>query len=191
MQIIRQSSFKAVPWKNGGGITHEAIRVPPTGETFRWRVSIARIDASGPFSDFAGYHRTMVLLRGAGVALELSDGSRRVLKDAGDMAEFDGALGAECELLDGPCTDLNLIADRSLAPIEARVERLRHPLSMSGGAVTRVVLPIEGSLEVHAGGATAVLEPWDLAVIGTGAAVRLVARGANAATVFVATLSGS
>jgi hypothetical protein len=28
MQIIRNSSFRASPWKNGGGMTHEVIRVP-------------------------------------------------------------------------------------------------------------------------------------------------------------------
>ena len=77
MHIVRQSEFKASPWKNGGGITHEAMREPAGGDEFRWRVSVAHIDACGPFSDFAGYARTMVLLRGGGVALQLSDGSRR------------------------------------------------------------------------------------------------------------------
>jgi environmental stress-induced protein Ves len=43
MRIVRQSQFKASPWKNGGGITHEAMRVPERG-AFRWRVSIAHID---------------------------------------------------------------------------------------------------------------------------------------------------
>ena len=43
IKIIRRSSFTALPWKNGGGITHEAIRVPPTGDAFLWRVSVAQI----------------------------------------------------------------------------------------------------------------------------------------------------
>jgi environmental stress-induced protein Ves len=74
--IIRRSSFTALPWRNGGGITHEAIRVPPTGDAFLWRVSVAQIDSSGPFSDFAGYDRKMVLLRGRGIALEFGSGER-------------------------------------------------------------------------------------------------------------------
>ena len=69
LQIIRRASFTATPWKNGGGITHEAIRVPAGGDTFRWRVSVAHIDASGPFSEFAEYNRKMVLLQGAGIDL--------------------------------------------------------------------------------------------------------------------------
>ena len=77
LQVIRRSSFTATPWKNGGGITHEAIRVPATGDPFRWRISVAHIDASGPFSDFAGYNRKMMLLKGAGIELRFADGARR------------------------------------------------------------------------------------------------------------------
>src|SRR5580698_2085799 len=128
MQIVRQSQFKASPWKNGGGITHEAMRVPEQG-AFRWRVSIAHIDAAGPFSDFAGYARTMVLLRGAGVALKLSDGTQRILRAAGDLAQFNGALGVNCELLNGPCVDLNLMTSNAMELGSVRVERLRAPLT--------------------------------------------------------------
>jgi hypothetical protein len=102
VQIVRQSSFVATPWKNGGGITHEAIRVPASGEPFLWRVSVAHIAASGPFSDFAGYNRKMVLLRGAGVALNFANGEQRELRRIGDLVEFDGALATHCELLGVP-----------------------------------------------------------------------------------------
>src|SRR5271170_5764644 len=118
MRIIRQSDFTATPWKNGGGITHEAIRVPASGDPFRWRVSVAHIEASGPFSDFTGYNRKMVLLRGAGVALAFASGERRVLRNMGDLAEFDGALSTHCELLGGPCVDLNLMVSKSLGEVQ-------------------------------------------------------------------------
>src|SRR6266568_2999843 len=108
LQIIRKSSFTATPWKNGGGITHEAIRVPASGDAYRWRVSVAHIDASGPFSEFAAYNRKMVLLRGAGIELRFADGTHKALRKVGELAEFDGALAAHCELLNGPCVDLNL-----------------------------------------------------------------------------------
>ena len=62
LQVIRRASFTATPWKNGGGITHEALRVPASEYPFRFRVSVAHIDASGPFSEFAEYQRKMVLL---------------------------------------------------------------------------------------------------------------------------------
>ena len=72
MRIIRQSDFTVTPWKNGGGVTREALRVPPRGDSFHWRVSVAQIDRSGPFSEFAAYNRTMVLLRGSGVDLTVA-----------------------------------------------------------------------------------------------------------------------
>jgi uncharacterized protein len=191
MQIVRQSRFKASPWKNGGGITHEAIRAPERG-AFRWRVSIAHIDAPGPFSDFAGYARTMVLLRGAGVALKLSDGSQRIMRAAGDVAQFNGALGVECTLLNGPCVDLNLMTAHAMGPAKVRVERLRGSLPY---AVRKdellVVFPIDAPLQIHpSDGNAAILEPWDLAVLG-GAGEdggRIACREDAACAVFLATL---
>src|SRR5476651_1890462 len=130
MQVIRRSSLVPVPWKNGGGVTHEMIREPPTGDPFLWRVSIAQIDASGPFSNFAGYERNMVLLRGAGLRLRFSAGPDKHLDDIGDMAVFDGAAAPECELNLGPCADLNLMVSASLTGARAWVERLAQPRSL-------------------------------------------------------------
>jgi hypothetical protein len=193
MRIVRQSQFKSSPWKNGGGITHEAMRSPSRGDVFRWRVSVAHIDTSGPFSDFAGYARTMVLLRGAGIALKLSDGTRRDLRAVGEMAQFDGALGVECELLDGPCVDLNLMTSNAMGPVRARIERLQRPLSYAlRTEESMVVFPIDAGVEIRAGdGDATVLEPWDLAVLGGAAALSgRIARCEDAAgAVFLATLS--
>src|ERR1700677_1377525 len=126
IKIIRRSSFTATPWKNGGGITREAIRVPPTGDAFLWRISVAQIDSSGPFSDFAGYDRKMVLLRGRGIALQFGSGERCTLRSVADWVEFDGAMSTCCELLDGPCVDLNLMVSKSLRTA-ARIARLSEP----------------------------------------------------------------
>jgi environmental stress-induced protein Ves len=191
MQIVRQSQFRAHPWKNGGGITHEAMRVPGRG-AFRWRLSIAHIDASGPFSDFAGYARTMVLLRGGGVALKLSDGTQRIMRAAGDLAQFDGALGVECALLNGPCVDLNLMTSNAMGLREVRVERLRGSLPY---AVRKdealVVFPLDAPLQIHpSGGHAAILKPWDLAVLGGSAesAGRIVGHEDAVCAVFLAAL---
>ncbi len=194
MQIVRQSEFKASPWKNGGGITHEALRVPEQGADFRWRVSVAHIDAGGPFSNFTGYGRTMVLLRGGGVVLRLSDGSCRMLRAAGDMAQFDGALGVECELLSGPCVDLNLMASKSMGAVHARVERLQDPRSVRVlDGQSMVVFPIDGAVEVQTSEASGMLEPWDLAVLeGPQAGSAQIAACAGASGfVFLATLESA
>jgi len=172
MQILRKATFKASPWKNGGGITHEVIRVPPDGGVFRWRMSVAQIDASGPFSDFAGYWRTMVLLRGRGVRLAFDGAPPISLSDVGDLAEFDGAQKTDCRLVDGPCTDLNLMVAKSVAHVAASVERLREPRVLPAlPHGVSLVFGISGGLEVECAAGQARLEPWDLAILsadGTG-----------------------
>jgi environmental stress-induced protein Ves len=193
IKIIRRSSFTAIPWKNGGGITHQAIRVPPAGDAFLWRVSVAQIDASGPFSDFAGYDRKMVLLQGHGVALEFGGGERRALRSVGEWLEFDGAISTRCELLDGPCVDLNLIVSKSLRSA-ARTERLREPLRVTAiHGETILIFAIEEPLSLDGGAeACARLGPWDLAIL-KDCSVQLgkLAPGADSApsAVFIATIS--
>jgi environmental stress-induced protein Ves len=167
MQIIRQSAFSAAPWKNGGGITHEAIRVPASGDRFLWRVSVAHIESAGPFSDFSGYRRIMVLLRGAGMRLGFANGAAHALRRVGDLVEFDGAWAAQCELLAGPCVDFNFIVSQSIPVSDAGVRRLAGALAPTprrGDAL--VVFPVDGQVTVQARGVpSATLEPWDLAVI--------------------------
>ena len=174
MQIIRKSSFTATPWKNGGGVTHEVMRVPARGDSFRWRVSVAHIDASGPFSDFAHYHRKMVLLRGTGVALKFADGSHRELRQIGELVEFDGGVPTYCELLGGPCVDLNLMVSKS-THAEARVEAVGEGFLVRGSPLqSTLIFSIEHPLmlETDEGGAGR-LEPWDLAVLsGSGGRLR-------------------
>jgi environmental stress-induced protein Ves len=167
MEIIRKSSLVPVPWKNGGGITHEMIRVPATGDPFLWRVSIAQIDASGPFSNFTGYLRKMVLLRGAGLRLKFGAGPERLLHDIGDMAEFDGAIAPECELLDGPCTDLNLMVSTSVTGVRVWVERLLEPRPLRPsfqGTVLAFAISGIVTIELEHREATR-LQAWDLAVM--------------------------
>jgi uncharacterized protein len=193
LQIIRKSSFTAVPWKNGGGITHEAIRMPTGGDSFRWRVSVAHIDASGPFSDFAAYNRTMVLLRGRGVALKFAGGQQRALRQIGDLAEFDGAVATHCELLDGPCVDLNLMVAKSLHT-EVRVERVVDELRLAAAPFeSSLIFSIEEPLLLTGdAGETQTLEPWDLAVLSRcGARIRKMPAGNLSApgAVFFATIS--
>jgi environmental stress-induced protein Ves len=193
LQIIRKSAFGSVPWKNGGGITHEALRVPEAGDPFRWRVSVAHIDASGPFSDFSGYSRLMVLLRGTGVTLKFNGGESRELRSVGELIEFDGAGQTYCELLDGPCVDFNLMVATSIK-VDARVARLDAGIAVAASQEqSTVIFGIDDPLLLESnGGETVTLEPWDLAVIrGSGARLNRVASGSipTVGSVFVATLN--
>jgi len=153
------------------------MRVPAGGDPFLWRVSVAHIDSSGPFSDFAGYSRNMVLLRGAGLTLKFGNGEQRVLRKIGDSAAFDGAMPTQCELLQGPCVDLNFMSSKSLradarivhldqgptalsAPDSALIFSLEAPLLLDGDA--------RDSGDLGDLGDAVRLEPWDLAVFSRG-----------------------
>jgi environmental stress-induced protein Ves len=168
LTIIRQSSFTAVPWKNGGGITREAMRVPPGGDPFLWRLSVAHIDSSGPFSDFAGYSRSMVLLRGAGLTLKFGNGEQRDLRRTGDSVEFDGAMPTHCDLLQGPCVDLNFMVSKSLRA-DARVVRVDQSPTALAAPQSALIFSVEAPLLLQGDAGQPVrLEPWDLAVFSQG-----------------------
>jgi uncharacterized protein len=171
LKIIRQSSFTATPWKNGGGTTYEAMRVPLGGDAFLWRVSVAHIDSSGPFSDFAGYSRSMVLLRGAGLTLKFGNGEQRVLQKIGDSAAFDGAMPTRCELLQGPCVDLNFMSSKSLRA-DARIVRLDQGPTALSAPDSALIFSLEAPLlldgDAGDAGDAVRLEPWDLAVFSQG-----------------------
>ena len=49
MWILRESNYVTVPWKNGGGLTREILKVPADADAFDWRLSLATIAAPGPF----------------------------------------------------------------------------------------------------------------------------------------------
>jgi environmental stress-induced protein Ves len=122
---VAAAKYRTVPWRNGGGVTAE-IAVEPEGATvdtrFLWRLSLARIDRSGPFSPFEGYDRTIALVSGAGMVLNFRDrGSARVDKPMQPLA-FSGEWAPGCALIGGPTEDFNVMTDR--ARIRHRVERL-------------------------------------------------------------------
>jgi environmental stress-induced protein Ves len=193
LKVIRKDSFTRTVWKNGGGVTHEAIRVPPSGEPFSWRVSVAHIEKSGPFSDFAGYERKMLLLQGRGLRLTFGDGRRSELRDVGDCVEFDGATSAHCDLLDGPCIDLNLMTSKSLRT-HAQIERLHGSFAATAGAgQTLLVFSLSAVLQLgDQAGENTRLNPWDLAVASQGTVLlEAVEPGtpAEPIAVFIATIS--
>ena len=72
MRILRAENYRRMRWKNGGGETAE-IAVFPEGaglDEFDWRISMARVEAGGPFSRFPGVDRTLSILEGEGMVLE-------------------------------------------------------------------------------------------------------------------------
>lgn len=66
-RLLETSTFRRMPWKNGGGVTTEiaAERDPGSDDfDFAWRVSLAEMRASGPFSRFPAFDRLIMQLDG-------------------------------------------------------------------------------------------------------------------------------
>jgi hypothetical protein len=122
---FRRGDLNAQPWKNGGGMTCEVASWPPnsTLADFDWRVSIAHIKSSGPFSTFPGVDRVITLLGGSGVVLTAADGSlTHRLDQALQPFAFAGEAQIEADLLGSASDDFNVMTRR--ATCSARVQVL-------------------------------------------------------------------
>lgn len=116
------ASLAATPWKNGGGATQEILCWPPGAglDAFEWRVSVATIAASGPFSVFAGVARTIMLLDGDGVELH-GDGVQHRLDVPHEPFHFAGETPMACTLLGTASRDFNVMARRAGGTAEVRM----------------------------------------------------------------------
>lgn len=136
------AQLPTMPWKNRGGITRE-IACQPTGsnlQDFHWRLSIAEIAASGPFSAFAGMDRVITLLAGDGVRLHSrAAGVDHLLQQALQPFAFSGDVPLDCDVLGHACQDFNVMVRRSFG--SAQVTREHQPWA----------LPAHGALLVHRG----------------------------------------
>ncbi len=115
MRLIRSGDYRRMPWKNGGGETVE-IEISPPGaslEAFDWRISMAHVASSGPFSRFPGIDRTLAVVSGAGIRLSVAGrGTVSLDCDAPPFA-FSGDDPAAAELIDGAIDDLNAMTRRA------------------------------------------------------------------------------
>ena len=112
--LIPYAGLESAPWKNGGGSTTE-IAIAPLGATvdkFDWRISLATIASSGPFSTFPGVDRTLALVEGPGVQLDIGDEGRFVLSEDDPIVEFAGESAVMATLDGGATTDFNVMTRR-------------------------------------------------------------------------------
>lgn len=128
-QLIQYASLRPAPWKNGGGSTTEIAVSPPGAglDEFDWRISLATIAQSGPFSCFPGIDRSLALVDGEGVLLDFGD-ERFVLSPSEPLIEFAGEDAVHATVTGALTTDFNVMTRRG---------RCRHrlePLVVRGRA---------------------------------------------------------
>jgi hypothetical protein len=159
MNIIRFAELKAVPWKNGLGITRE-IAVEPSGATmdeFVWRVSIADVDTASPFSRFPGIDRTIVLLEGDGFTMRLDGEREHALTTPCMPFAFAGEAAVEVTLAGGATRDFNLMVRRGLA--RGAIDVVHGPATLTLDSENALLYLVQGeaiigdavAAPVHAG----------------------------------------
>ena len=138
VQHLKAKDFIRQPWKNGGGFTTELARAP------LWRLSVAEVGQSGPFSDFAGFERTLMLLSGDGIELDFDQAPSVRIDRPEEPFVFDGGWKTHCRLLGGPVTDMNLMVIRESVRTTLRVLHLPAGPTMLIAAPTSLYYVLRG-----------------------------------------------
>src|SRR5687767_15094371 len=104
MHILRAENYRRMRWKNGGGETAEIAVSPDSAglDGFEWRVSMATVEAGGPFSLFSGVDRTLSVLEGEGIVLDVEDHLPVTLTAASAPYSFPADAATNAELVGGP-----------------------------------------------------------------------------------------
>lgn len=133
VRLLRFHELPVVPWRNGGGVTREVAALGAPGSDFLWRLSIATVSADGPFSRFTGIDRTIAVLAGRGMALELPD--RTVsLSTESEPFGFVGEAPVHARIIAGETTDLNTMTRRGQFTHAMRRLPAAGRLSITGAA---------------------------------------------------------
>lgn len=107
MKLIRSSEYQRKLWKNGRGSTLEIAR-EGMGEEFDWRLSMADLNESGPFSNFAGMNRVLVLLEGSEIIISHAEVAQAKTLGLREAYSFNGDWHTQAQVT-GPGRDFNLI----------------------------------------------------------------------------------
>lgn len=140
VRLLAADRRHTTPWRNGAGTTTQVAAGPQPAafEDPGWRISIATIASSGPFSDYPGVDRVITLLRAAGpdpgasLALVV-DGRAHTLEPFVPHA-FSGDSDVSAVLRGGRARALNVMTRRAGWGAEVDVPApLTSSLPLSGG----------------------------------------------------------
>jgi hypothetical protein len=165
MRVIRAADCKKMPWKNGGGETTE-IAVSPDGasvDNFDWRLSMATVASSGPFSLFAGIDRTLAVLDGDGLSLTVGGMGTTELIAGSAPLSFPGDAPAVARLIGGTVTDLNIMTRRGRLGHTMRRLEVAGVVELSVTAPELLVFCHSGSCHIANGDQAAMLDVADTA----------------------------
>jgi uncharacterized protein len=115
MRHLRANRRIAMPWKDGGGFTHEVAIYPANTSwaDFGWRISIASMPQDAIFSSLPGVARILAVLEGT-LRLTIDGEQQPALYPMALPAYFDGASAVEAVILSTAVLNLNLMVRRNI-----------------------------------------------------------------------------
>lgn len=113
-QLVFADDHLRMTWANGQGQTIELLRYPNGSslDDMEFRISVANINQAGPFSQFPGLERKLLLLDPSEIVLDI-DGESKALSQFGQLA-FDGESATELTSLTTPARDLNVMCRKGM-----------------------------------------------------------------------------
>ncbi len=150
-RVLRPSDYQAMPWKNGGGVTTEIWKaLSPSGEML-WRLSIADVERDGPFSEFPGIDRSIMVIEGKGMELAVAGQEIRRLDRLFEPFAFSGDAKTDCRLIGGPIRDFNLMVARTYGSSALRVLHLAPGETTSFAENVAALHVLRGRIETESG----------------------------------------
>jgi environmental stress-induced protein Ves len=162
VRVLRARDHRRMAWANGGGTTYEVTTWPAVAglDAFDWRISLADIDEGGPFSAFPGIDRTLVLVDGDAMVLDVDGVAMPLARH--DVVRFAGEQAVSCTLTEGPTRDLNVMTRRGRCTASVEVVQLKdEPLPLAPADDALAVICLEGLVRID----DEVLAPRDVALV--------------------------
>jgi environmental stress-induced protein Ves len=161
MRHLPEHEYRRVRWKNGLGWTTEIAVDPPEGE-WDWRISIATVDADSEFSRFPGIDRSLLVLDGGGMVLDVEGQGTFTLFADGSPLAFSGDVSTSSRLLAGPTRDFNVMTRRGVVSHALRRQTLAGSLVLARGTASWLLIHV---VDGHARSEGLALAPGDSAIV--------------------------
>lgn len=185
MQFLPAAERRASAWKNGGGTTREVAVFPPSAglDDFDWRVSMATVAASGPFSSFPEVDRVLTVLTGS-MVLSIAGEPAVELSGPSQPFEFPGDALVDALVVEGPVEDLNVMTRRGrfTAKVTRTAIQTEAEIELAG---TTIVVVEAGEATVSFRGKSETIRAFDAALFDRADTGGAVVRSSEAASILV------
>ncbi|MBC2886140.1 HutD family protein [Ochrobactrum sp. CM-21-5] len=171
IMLLKATDHRRMPWKNGGGVTVE-IAVHPQGasvDDFDWRISMATVANDGPFSLFSGIDRTLSVLEGDGIVLDMA-GVETVLTRESLPHFFPSDVTVSARLIGSAITDLNVMTRRGRFTHQVRRLTVDKLFEIDVDSSPALIFCAEGKIDLTSAQNTTQLATHDCAVLSNCAA---------------------